>query len=97
MYKQYPEWKESLGAVLTDGGYTGEKFQKEIQKLLNAEVPVSKRSELHQFQIIPKRWVVECSFAGLEKYRRLFKNVESKLEKSKQMVVLGFLAILIKR
>ncbi|MES1050553.1 transposase, partial [Bacillus thuringiensis] len=44
-----------------------------------------------------KRWIVERSFAWLEKYRRLFKNVERKLETSKQMVVLGFLAILIKR
>ncbi|MEB9337614.1 transposase, partial [Bacillus sp. GeD10] len=84
-------------AILTDGGYTGAKFQQEIQKLLNAEVQVAKRSESHQFQVIPKRWIVERSFAWLEKYRRLFKNVERKLETSKQMVVLGFLAILIKR
>ncbi|MES1052190.1 transposase, partial [Bacillus thuringiensis] len=46
---------------------------------------------------IVERWIVERSFAWLEKYRRLFKNVERKLETSKQMVVLGFLAILIKR
>ncbi|MED2125793.1 IS5 family transposase [Bacillus thuringiensis] len=97
MYEQYPELKETLEAILTDGGYTGEKFQKEIQQLLNAEVQVAKRSELYQFQVIPKRWIVERSFAWLEKYRRLFKNVERKLETSKQMVVLGFLAILIKR
>ncbi|WP_181419354.1 ISAs1 family transposase [Bacillus sp. 196mf] len=63
MYEQYPELKETIEAILTDGEYTGEKFQKEIQKLLNAEVQVAKRSELHQFQAIPKRWIVERSFA----------------------------------
>ncbi|WP_254849766.1 transposase [Bacillus cereus] len=63
MYKQYPELKETLEAILTDGGYTGERFQKEIQKLLNAEVQVAKRSELHQFQVTPKRWIVERLFA----------------------------------
>ncbi|AXY11492.1 hypothetical protein CUC43_33470 (plasmid) [Bacillus thuringiensis LM1212] len=52
---------------------------------------------MHPFQVIPKRWIIERSFAWLKKYRRLFKNVERKLETSKQMVVLGFLAILIKR
>ncbi|WP_373371779.1 IS5 family transposase [Bacillus thuringiensis] len=97
MYENYPELKESIEAILTDGGYTGEKFQKAIQKLLHAEVQVAKRSELHQFQVIPKRWIVERSFAWLQKYRRLFKNVERKLETSKQMIVLGFLAVLIKR
>ena len=97
MYEHYPELKESIEAILTDGGYTGEKFQKAIQKLLHAEVQVAKRLELHQFQVIPKRWIVERSFAWLQKYRRLFKNVERKLETSKQMVVLGFLAVLIKR
>lgn len=37
MYEQYPELKESIEAILTDGGYTGEKFQKDIQKLLHAK------------------------------------------------------------
>jgi transposase len=64
MYEQYPEWKETIEAILTDGGYTGAKFQKEIQKLLNAEVQVAKRSELHQFQVIPKRWIVERAKVG---------------------------------
>ncbi|WP_372584420.1 transposase [Bacillus thuringiensis] len=83
--------------MLTDGGYTGAKFQKEIQKLLHAEIQVTKRSKLHQFQVIPKRWIVEHSFAWLKTYRQLFKNVERKLETSKQMVVLKFLDILIKK
>ncbi|WP_435302159.1 transposase [Bacillus thuringiensis] len=27
MYEQYPELKETIEAILTDGGYTGEKFR----------------------------------------------------------------------
>ncbi|MDR0690629.1 MAG: hypothetical protein LBF32_00900 [Streptococcaceae bacterium] len=46
---------------------------------------------------MPKRWVVERCFTRLKKSRRLFKNVERKLSMSKQMVVLAFLSILIKR
>ncbi len=58
-------------AVLADGGYTGEAFAKTVQTLIGAEVQIAKRSELHTFAVIPKRWVVERSFAWLEKCRRL--------------------------
>lgn len=47
--------------------------------------------------VIPKRWVVERSFAWLEKCRRLWKNCERKLHTSLQMVVLAFFVLLLKR
>ncbi len=91
---------DSLSDVLSflvDGGYTGETFAEQIKALLGATVQVAKRSELHTFKVIPKRWVVERSFAWLEKCRRLWKNCERKLNTSLQMVVLAFLALLLKR
>lgn len=33
-------------------------------------VQIAKRSELHRFEVMPQRWVVEPSFAWLEKSRR---------------------------
>ena len=84
-------------AVLADGGYTGESFVAATLETLGATVTISKRSELHKFAVIPKRWVVERSFAWLEKYRRLWKNCERKLDTSLQIVVLAFLALLLKR
>lgn len=54
IYEQYPKWTEAIETILTNGGYTKEKFQKKIQKLLHVDIQVAKRSELHQFQIIPK-------------------------------------------
>ena len=65
--------------VLVDGGYTGKPFATAVQGLLGAAVEVVKRSELHTFVVLPKRWVVERSFAWLEKCRRLWKNCERKL------------------
>ena len=94
------ENKNNLSEVesfLVDGGYTGKKFATEIQKIIGAVVEVAKRSELHKFAVIPKRWVVERSFAWLEKNRRLWKNCERKLNTSLQMTVLAFLALLLKR
>jgi transposase len=83
--------------MLVDGGYTGEKFANEIKRILKAKVEVVKRSELHTFKVIPKRWVVERSFAWLEKCRRLWKNCERKLSTSRQMVILAFVSLLLRR
>jgi len=38
-------------------------------QLPNAQVEVVKRNELHTFKVLPKRWIVERSFAWLEKCR----------------------------
>lgn len=89
-----------LGAVLkllADGGYTGEKFAGRVKELLGAEVEIAKRSELHTFAVIPKRWVVERSFGWLEKCRRLWKNCERLLHTSLQMVKLAFIRLLLNR
>jgi transposase len=83
--------------VLTDGGYTGDKFANGVQKLLGCGVEIAKRNELHTFKVIPKRWVVERSFAWLEKCRRLWKNCERKLNTSLNMAILAFAVLLLKR
>jgi transposase len=82
---------------MVDAGYTGKPFADTVNELLGATVEVATRSELHTFKIIPKIWVVECSFAWLEKCRRLWKNTERKPNTSLQFVVLAFLVILLKR
>lgn len=83
--------------VLADGGYTGKKFSEGVKKILGCSVEIAKRSELHTFKVIPKRWVVERSFAWLEKCRRLWKNCERKLNTSLNMVLLAFGVLLLKR
>ncbi len=92
--------KDNLSAVknvLADGGYSGENFANSVQKCLGCPVEIAKRSELHTFKVIPKRWVVERSFAWLEKCRRLWKNCERKLNSSLHMVVLAFTILILKR
>lgn len=85
--------------VLCDGGYEGEPFAQGVRDILGEtiNVQIAKRSELHRFAVIPKRWVVERSFAWLEKNRRLWKNCERKLNTSLQFIHLAFLALVLKR
>ena len=83
--------------VMADGGYSGKPFAAEVENLLGASVEVVKRNGLHTFVVLPRRWVVERSFAWLEKCRRLWKNCEGKLNTSLQMVVLAFAVLILKR
>ena len=97
MFAQPYFFLPTLKMVLCDGGYTGEPFAKEIEKLTGAKVEVAKRSELHTFEVIPKRWIVERSFGWLDKCRRLWKNCERKIENTLNMVKLAFISLLLKR
>ena len=83
--------------VLVDAGYTGEPFRTAVYGLINATVEVVKRSELHTFKVLPKRWVVERSFSWIEKSKRLWKNCERLVSSSIAMIQLAFIQILLKR
>ena len=86
-----------LKKILVDGGYTGENFANAINTLSGADVEVVKRNELHTFAVLPKRWIVERSFAWIDKCRRLWKNCERKLQNSFQMFSLAFIRLLLNR
>ena len=83
--------------VLVDGGKLGEPFAHRVEMILGAEVEVAQLNKLHRFAVIPKRWIVERSFAWLDKCRRLWKNCERTLHTSQQMVVLAFVSLLLRR
>jgi transposase len=100
--KAFARCKDGLGtvqSVLADSGYVGRPFAQGVQAILGEHVTVqiAKRSELHTFKVMPQRWIVERSFAWLEKNRRLWKNCERKLHTSLQFIHLAFLALLLRR
>ena len=95
-------WTPGLNRVqslLADSGYVGAPFAEGVREILGEHVTVqiAKRSELHTFKVMPKRWIVERSFAWLEKNRRLWKNCERLLNTSLQFVHLAFLYLMLKR
>ena len=81
-------------------GYVGRRpFAQSAQTILgkHVKVQIAKRSELHKFKVMPKRWIVERSFAWLQKNKRLWKNCERHLNSSLQFFHLAFLTLIIKR
>jgi transposase len=97
MFKEMVFYLPDLKTVLCDGAYTGDNFACAIYNITCAKVEVAKRSELHKFEVIPKRWVVERSFGWLDKCRRLWKNCERLLSTTLNFVKLAFISILLKR
>jgi transposase len=87
----------TIETLLCDGTYEGENFANAINELIGARVEVARRTELHTFAVIPKRWVVERSFGWLDKCRRLWKNCERKIKNTLNMVKLAFVRILLGR
>ncbi|WP_173005096.1 transposase, partial [Lactobacillus helveticus] len=84
-------------SVLVDGGYSGRNFAMDVQLNLKATTQVAKRNELHKFEVLPQRWIIERSFSWLEKYRRLWKNCERQLHTSTTMVTLAFVSVFLRR
>jgi transposase len=85
--------------LLCDSGYVGQPFAQGVQEILgpHVRVQIAKRSELHTFTVMPQRWIVERSFAWLEKNRRLWKNCERLINTNLQFVHLAFLGLLLRR
>jgi transposase len=83
--------------VLCDGGYTGDVFAAVIDELIGAAVETAKRSDLHKFVVIPKRWVVERTFGWLDKYRSFWKNCDKYSHNLVQLIVFAFIRLILKR
>jgi transposase len=97
MVKKHRKSLIKVKNILADGGYCGQNFADEINKIIDSKVEIAKRNELHKFVVLPKRWIVERSFSWLEKCRRLYKNCEKLLDSSLAMIQLCFIRILLKR
>ena len=67
----YPRLKNICG----DGGYRGS-FVFEAYKYFGLRVEISKKLKPHGWQVLPKRWIVERTFAWLNHSRRLSKDYE---------------------
>ena len=64
--------------LYADGGYQGPEFQSAIKRILaRVHVEIVKRSgQATGFVVLPKRWIVERTFAWLGRCRRLAKDWE---------------------
>ena len=86
----------TITKVFVDGGYTG-KLIGWAKDMFGYDVEVVKRNELHTFKVLPKRWIVERTFAWLNWSRRLSKDYELHHTSSETMIHIAFAHLLLRR
>lgn len=68
----------SLVKIFADGGYAGAKLASALTNVQDLVIEIVKRSDTAKgFVVLPKRWIVERTFAWLNRCRRLAKDWET--------------------
>ena len=85
--------------VYADGGYQGPVFQSAVKAAIaNLNVEIVKRSDQAKgFMVLPKRWVVERTFAWLNRCRRLARDWECLNRKASAYVLLASIRLMVRR
>lgn len=86
-----------LKKVLADDGYSGQPMKDYVQKEYGWEFESVKRTELHQFKVMPKRWVVERTIGGMNNFRGLSKDYDYDLRTGEAKLMLGSIDYLSRR
>ena len=69
-----------LRHVFADGGYAGAKLRSALKGQGEWTIEIIKRSDTAKgFEVLPRRWVVECAFAWIGRCRRLAKDWEQSI------------------
>ncbi|HET6244549.1 MAG: IS5 family transposase [Bacteroidetes bacterium] len=86
-----------LTKIFADGGYRGELIEY-VKKLFGWAIEIVLRTDKEkQFIVLPKRWVVERTFAWFESYRRLSKDFEYHTDTSETMIQLAMIRLMLNR
>jgi len=88
-------WRKVV-KIFADGGYRGQLI-KTIKTKFKIELEIIKRDEMNTFKILPKRWIVERTFAWIDTNRRNSKNYERLNNTSVAMVHLSAIRIMLNR
>ncbi len=87
-----------LRHIFADGAYSGEKLKTALEVHGNWTIEIIKRSDTAQgFEVLPRRWVVERTFAWLGRCRRLAKDWERSIESSTAWANIASIRIMTRR
>ncbi|QHD68359.1 IS5 family transposase [Sphingobium yanoikuyae] len=92
--KRFP-W---LRHIFADGGYAGDKLRSALVGMGKWTIEIIKRSDKAKgFQVLPRRWVVERTFAWLGRCRRLAKDWERSIASSTAWALIASIRMLTRR
>jgi transposase len=85
--------------LYADGGYQGARFQAALRTALtrvNLEI-VKRSDQARRFVVLPKRWIVERTFAWLGRCRRLAKDWECLNRKALAFLKLASIRLMLRK
>jgi transposase len=94
--RQMQQIYRQVTLLFADGGYRG-KLIAWVKSMFKIRLKIVKRHEKHTFQVLPKRWVVERTFAWIDAHRRNAKNYERFNDTSIAMVQVASIRIMLNR
>ena len=87
-----------LRHIFADGGYAGPKLKGRLEKVGKFTLEIVKRSDhAAGFKLLPRRWVVERTFAWLGRRRRLAKDFEKTVASAEAWVYIANIRLLTRR
>lgn len=87
-----------LRHIFADGGYAGPKLKGRLEKVGKFTLEIVKRSDhVEGFELLPRRWVVERTFAWLGRCRRLAKDFEKTISSSEAWIYIASIRSLTRR
>jgi transposase len=87
-----------LRHIFADGAYAGPKLRGALDKIGEWTVEIVKRSDTAKgFQVLPRRWVVERTFAWLGRCRRLAKDWEKSIASAEAWLLIAHIRLVTRR
>lgn len=86
-----------IGKIFADAGYQGPEVAAVVARTGTWRIEIVKRNELHKFVILPKRWIVECTFAWISRNRRLARDFERYAATVKAFFHVAMIRIMLKQ
>ena len=88
---------KKLRRIWVDDTYRGTLLEWAKSHLQAVLEPVLRSDDLKGFKVLPKRWIVERTFAWLGQSRRLSKDYEYLPESSEAMIYIAMTRIMLRR
>ena len=83
--------------IFADAGYQGPKTAAAITATGKWKLEIVKRDQPHRFVVLPKRWIVERTFAWISRHRRLVRDFERYARSGAAFIRLAMIRIMLRR
>jgi transposase len=83
--------------IFADAGYQGPKMARTVAATGRWKIEIVKRSNVKGFVVLPKRWIVERTFAWISQNRRLMRDFERYATTVAAFVRLAMIPLMLRR